>query len=145
VRKLIFAGAAAAVVVLGLGMWAGAAVASGGPSCPAATSCTYQPQWIIDKTTGNINHAEWMVTDGYGAPMAWVNPFGFYNLGDGTSHPGERICMTYNLAADIACMTSTGTLTLTPTGPGGPTGPTMTLTARDIAWLHKAELLRPNW
>ena len=144
---------AAAVVVifsaavLAIPPRASATAAAPPPACPAPMACTWKPQMIIDMVPGLPLHSQWAISDGYGAPIAWVNMWGFYFLGDGTGHrgvQGEHICITYNLQAghEAACLLSDGTLELRPTGPGGSLGPPEFLTARDIRWIHAMEARR---
>jgi hypothetical protein len=139
VKRLV---AIAAVASAAFGAGTGAALANSPvPACPAPMTCTYKPQMIIDTVPGIPLHSQWAISDGYGAPIAWVNMWGFYFLGDGTGHrgvQGEHICITYNLEAghEAACLLSDGTLELRATGPRGSLGPPQFLTARDIAWIH---------
>ena len=121
-------------------------------SCPVTgagqyVSCVRVPdaspevgQQITDATGSNgCADTPWMVTDYQGAPMAWVNCYGLYSGGDGGRMPGGLICVSYGVTSYAACLTPTGTLELTPTGPHGPTGPTVTLTPADIRFLHHLE------
>ncbi|SRR6266851_4043671 len=87
----------------------------------------------------------WLITDKNGAPMAWVNLYGLYSGGDGNAMPGGLICVTYGVLKTSACLTPVGTLTLTPTDTSGPTGPTETLTAHDIGFVHCLELNTPYY
>ena len=76
----------------------------------------------------------WMVTDWHGAPMAWVNIYGFYS-GGAPGFPGGLICTT-KVLQDAACLTpDTGTLELFDSTGRNP----VKLTRADILFLHKLE------
>jgi hypothetical protein len=125
---------------------------AGCPSTTPVVSCVKMPdtgkpvvgQQITDNP-GATPGTPWMITDSAGDPMAWGNIDGLYSGGDGGAMPGGLLCVTYGTSATVACLTPTGDLQLRKASPHGPTGPTETLTPSDIAWLHKAEKVKPGW
>jgi len=107
-----------------------------GPAWHGYVIPPYDGQVIVD-APGTRLTTPWLVTDYTGAPMAWVNLFGLYSGGDGGKMAGGELGVTYGTKYVIAKLTPEGTLVLQPTGPSGPTGPPVTLTAADIEWLHR--------
>jgi len=79
------------------------------------------------------------VTDHNGAPMAWVNITGLWSGGDGRNRDGGAICVSYKTTGAAACLLPDGDLQLTPTDASGPSGAPVTLTPRDIRWLHRRD------
>jgi hypothetical protein len=78
----------------------------------------------------------WLVEDWHHDPMAWVNLYELASGGDGGVMPGGLVCSTFGTRA---CLTPRGQLLLWQTGPGGPAGRPVVLTAADVRWLHHAE------
>jgi len=100
---------------------------------PPATVPTVGEQ-IMD-SSGNPG-TPWMVTDHNGAPMAWVNIYGFYSAG-APGFPGGLICTT-KILQNAACLTpNTGTLELYDSTGHNP----VSLTYADIQFLHQLESL----
>lgn len=144
-RRLTLATIAATLAIPGV-VWLVTAPADANVACPPGqiaeqclimtdTGTAHNGQVIMDNP-GADPGTPWMVTDSNGAPMAWVNLYGFFSGGDGGRMPGGDVCVTYGVMASVACLTPEGTLTLQATGPNGRSGPVETLTARDLAWIH---------
>jgi hypothetical protein len=154
-KAIRYLAAAIAGSLLTLGCTASAATSTTGP-CPSAfgqyVSCVQMPANTSTPMVGqqistgpnSDPGTPWMVTDASGAPMAWVNLYGIYSFGNGGKDAGGLICVTYNTSAGVACLTPQGTLQLRPAGPAGPTGAMVTLTARDIRYLHWLEKVNPK-
>jgi len=150
VRYLAVAAAAALTML-------GCTGASADTTCPTAfgsyVSCVQMPAntstpMVGEEITAGANSAvgtPWMVTDASGAPMAWLDLYGLYAFGNGGKDAGGMICSTYVFQAWVACLTPEGTLSLTPTGPDGLTGSAVTLTARDVSFLHCLEHSTPYY
>lgn len=90
-------------------------------------------QITTGKGTGTAT--QFLILDPNKAPMAWNNLFGWYTGGDGGAMPGGLICVTYGVSSCAAALTPTGTLVLQATGPDGPTGPPVALTADQLTRL----------
>jgi hypothetical protein len=109
-------------------------------ACPAGYTCIPAHLLIRDPGTGSGYANQLLVEDKNGAPMLWDSVFGLYS-------GGEPVCVTGLRLQPLACL-------------GGPQGSyggrpvvvlydgrgrPVTLTVRDLVWLHGAEKRRPGW
>jgi hypothetical protein len=145
----------AACAVLGATCWIGgsatAAPGQAGGGCPVTgagpyVSCVRAPSTSkpnvglqITDGSGPDPGIPFMITDHLKAPLLSDSRTGLDSYGDGGAETGGSICVTYGVEATIACLTPEGNITLTPTGPHGPTGPAQTFTPRDIRFIHRLE------
>jgi len=145
VRYLAVA-AAAAVTMLGC------TGASADTTCPTSfgsyVACVQMPAnmstpMIGEEISTGANSdpgTPWMVTDASGAPMAYVNLYGFYSFG-APGGQGGLICST-RLWVAAACLTpNTGTVELFDVNGANP----QVLTYGDVAFLHCLEHSTPYY
>jgi len=141
-RRILLAGAALVIAagVTGAVLVTAPTSAATGPACPAGYACVPAHLLVRDPGGGSGYASQLLVEDRSGAPMLWDSVFGLYS-------GGEPVCVTGLRLQPLACL-------------GGPQGSyggraalvlydaqgrPVTLTAADVAWLHRAEKRRPLW